>query len=63
MGLAIVKEIVHLLKGRSSRKEYGKGSTFTLFLPCRSGKLTLFFPKKEKGKNFFFPPPLSPPGF
>lgn len=41
LGLAIVKEIVHLLNGEiQAESEYGKGSTFTLFLPCRIKQVT-----------------------
>ncbi|HZR46305.1 MAG TPA: ATP-binding protein, partial [Candidatus Manganitrophaceae bacterium] len=36
LGLAIVKELTGLLKGEIRvESNYGKGSTFTLFLPCR----------------------------
>ena len=36
LGLAIVRDFVHLLKGEITvRSEYGKGSTFTVFLPRR----------------------------
>lgn len=36
LGLAIVKDLVYLLKGNiEAESEYGKGTTFTLFLPYR----------------------------
>ncbi|TAK06211.1 MAG: PAS domain S-box protein [Candidatus Manganitrophaceae bacterium] len=40
LGLAIVKELVDLLKAEiRASSEYGKGSTFTLYLPYRFGEL------------------------